>query len=108
MRATNGGGREGGWPREADELAADPAGPAHRHEPLRARRLEPLQDVRGIAAGADADGHVARTAQRLDLPGEDFGEVIVVGDAGELRLVRRERDRRQRLPLAAVAPDELR
>src|SRR2546422_749488 len=91
---------------EAGELAAGPAGPAHRHEPLRLRRLHALQDVRGIAASADRDRHVAGTAQRLDLPGEDFGEVVVVGDASEFRLVRRQRDSRQRRPLAPVAPDE--
>src|SRR5437667_7493510 len=98
----HGAGDDEGMVHEVDQLAAGPAGPADRHEPLCLRRLHALQDVRGVAAGTDADRHVARMAQRLDLSGEDFGKVVVVGDAGELRLVRRKRDRRQRLSLAPV------
>ena len=67
----HGAGDDEGMVHEVAQLAAGPAGPADRHEPLCLRRLHALQDVRGVAAGTDADRHVARMAQRLDLSGKE-------------------------------------
>ena len=43
---------------EAGEFAAFPARPSHRRKPQAPGGLHALQDIRGIAAGADRDGDV--------------------------------------------------
>src|SRR5215813_7535613 len=44
-----------------------------------------VQNVRGVSAGRDSNGDIARIPQGLDLPREDMVEAVVVtncGDAG--------------------------
>ena len=41
--------------------------------------------VGGIAAGADGDQHVARMAQRFDLPGKHLGKAVIVASGGQHR-----------------------
>ena len=67
-----------------------------------ARSVDGPDHVRRVAAGADADQHVARPAERLHLPREDPVEAAVVGVGGQERGVGRQRDRRQPRPLEVL------
>src|SRR5437867_2584259 len=73
--------------RNADEVSAQiPHGPlpsadeAHCDQAAHASGAQPLQHVRGAAGGAESDGHVAASAQRLDLTSEDATEIQIVTD----------------------------
>ena len=68
--------------------------------------FDAFQHVRRIAAGADGDGDVALLAMGADLPGEEFVEAVVVGDAGDGGDVGGEGDGRERGALAFIPADE--
>src|SRR5205823_479972 len=89
-------------------FAARAAGPADGDHPDVARGLESLQYIRRVPAGADADRDIAGTPKGTHLPGEDFREVIIIGDAGELRLIGGEGNGSERMSIATVAADKLR
>jgi hypothetical protein len=74
---------------------------------MRLARSKPELDVRGVAAGADAERDVAGRSERFDLALEDPVVAVVVADRGQNRRVGGERDGRPAASLAHVAADEL-
>lgn len=89
------------------QLSAVGAGPSNRDQAAVTSCCDPFQDVRGIPAGADADGDVAWAAVRSDLAGKEFFVPIVVGDTGNGGDIRRQRDRGKRYPFTPVSSHEL-
>jgi hypothetical protein len=85
--------------RQLDETAAVLAREGNRQESEVARGLHRLDEVGRVTARADGERHVARLAQDPELIGEHLGEIAVVGDGRDQRLVGGERKRRQRLAL---------
>src|SRR5690348_7649539 len=67
-----------------------------------------LYDVARVAAGGDADRHIACLAERLDLPCKDLIVVVVVADGGQSGGVHSKRLCRQRWPVQVVPSHELR
>jgi len=93
---------------ESGQLAACRSGPRHRGQTTFTGGGDTLQHVRRIPAGADADRNVAWSAMRPHLAGKQFFIAVVVRDAGNGGDVRRQRDRRQRHPVALVPSDKFR
>src|SRR3954471_11571287 len=81
------------------DLAAVTTGDAHGEGPALACRLEAAHHVGARARGGEPDRDVVRTAERVELAGEDVVERAVVRDRGEERAVGGERHRREAGPV---------
>src|SRR5262245_18544969 len=93
---------------ERFDLAAVAPEESRRHQTADGTRAQESEThVRRVAARADADGDVACDSERFDLTLEDVLVAVVVGDGGQNRSVRRERDGWPAAPLALIAPHEL-
>ena len=69
--------------------------------------LQRAQHVRRIAARRKDDQHIARIAERFDLPRKDLRKRKIIADAGQQGAIRRKRDGRQRAALAQIMAGEL-
>src|SRR5215831_14038361 len=68
------------------------AGPGNGGESYRPSRLDPLEHVGGLAAGADRNRNVAFLSMGANLAGEQFLVTIVVRDTGDGGDIGRQRD----------------
>ena len=73
-----------------------------------AASLQPAHDVLALAGGGDADAHIDRPAERLDLSGEQPFEAEIVADGGERGGIGGQRQGRDRRAVAAIAHGQLR
>jgi len=83
------------------------AGEANGLKTPRSRPLERLQDIRRRPARRNTERNVSWRTERVDLPGKDIIERVVVAPCREQGLIGRQRDGRQGSPFRREPPDEL-
>ena len=84
-----------------------PAGEYGCGDSRRAGPHEGGDHVRRFAAGGEPEGQIARSAVALDLAGEDFGIIIIVGDGCHGARIADQGDGRERAAFPDEASDQL-